>query len=138
MKTAVLGRPAGDAMADVNRELLDVMTDDWWRGLDRARLPRLIALTDAMLDELELLNLGDVPRVSAEWRERLVQLFVSLPFEYRPRLRAFPSPTEVLDVVFDVQERLFALKNHGAGELSAGLPSMDAQDVDVPEEVLAS
>jgi hypothetical protein len=108
---AVLGPPAGAAMADINRELVGVITDDWWRRLDRARLPRLIALTDLMLDELEALNLADVPRVSAEWRERLVLLFASLPFHYRPRLRAFPSPTEVLDLIFDVQEHLFALRN---------------------------
>jgi hypothetical protein len=109
-------------MEDVNRELVEVMTDDWWRRLDRARLPRLIALTDAMLEELEQLeqlNLADVPRVSAEWRERLVLLFANLPFKYRPRVRAFPSPTEVLDVIVDVQERLFALRNDAGLELGS-------------------
>jgi hypothetical protein len=105
--------PPAHTIAGVNRALVDVITHDWWRRLDRARLPRLIALTDVMLDELEALNLADVPRVSAEWRERLVLLFASLPFEYRPRLRAFPSPTEVLDIIFDVQEHLFALRNEG-------------------------
>lgn len=110
-RAAVLGPPAGAAMEDVNRELVDVIMDEWWRRLDRARLPHLIALTDAMLEELEQLNLADVARVSAEWRERLVLLFASLPFEHRARLRAFPSPTEVLDVIFDVQERLFALRS---------------------------
>jgi hypothetical protein len=110
---AGLGPPAGAPLAGVNRELVGVITDEWWLRLDRARLPRLIAVTDLMLDELEALNLADVRRVSAEWRERLVLLFASLPFHYRPRLRAFPSPTEVLDIIFDVQEHLFALRNDG-------------------------
>lgn len=106
-------------MADVNQQLVDVIALDWWRRLDRARLPRLIALTDAMLEALEQLNLADVSSVSAEWRERLVLLFANLPFEYCPRLRASPSPTEVLDVIFAVQEGLFALRNDGGLELVA-------------------
>ncbi|HYZ00375.1 MAG TPA: hypothetical protein VFA92_02665, partial [Candidatus Binatia bacterium] len=65
---AGLGPPAGAPLAGVNRELVGVITDDWWRRLDRARLPRLIAVTDLMLDELEALNLAEVRRVSAEWR----------------------------------------------------------------------
>lgn len=112
-RAAALGPPSGAAMADVNRELVEVITDEWWRRLDRARLPRLIALTDAMLEELELLNLADVARVSAEWQDRLILLVASLPFEHRLRLRAFPSPTEVLDVIFDIQEHLFALRSDG-------------------------
>ena len=64
-----------------------------------------------MVEELEGLNLHDVSRVDFSWSPRLALLFACLPFDYRPRIRANPSPTEVLDVVFDVQAYLFERKN---------------------------
>lgn len=71
-------------------------------------------LTDEMMDELEQLNLDGVQRVRAEWRTRLTFLFSGLPFHYVPWLRAYPSPTEVLDVLFDLQARLLELKRQQA------------------------
>ena len=97
-------------MTDVNQHLIEVTTREWWRRLGQARLSHLIKLSDAMVEELELLNLDDVPRVPSVWQERLVLLSFSLPFEYRPRLGSFPSPTEVLDVLFEVQRHPLALK----------------------------
>lgn len=79
-------------------------------SLQRDRVVRLMRLTDAMVDELEQLNLDGVERVRSQWRTRLTFLFSGLPFEYEPWLRAYPSPTEVLDVLFDVQGRLLELK----------------------------
>jgi len=70
----------------------------------------LIRLSDAMVDELERLNLAGVARVAYEWRERLAFLFAAVPFAYTPRLRAHPSPTEVLDVLFDLQAPLLDLR----------------------------
>jgi hypothetical protein len=76
----------------------------------RERVERLIELTDAMVGELEQLNLDGIERVEAAWKPRLSALFSALPFSYLPWLRAFPSPTEVLDLVFDVQAQLLDMK----------------------------
>jgi hypothetical protein len=88
-----------------------------WAGRrhpERDRVVRLMRLTDEMMDELEQLNLDGVQRVRAEWRTRLTFLFSGLPFHYVPWLRAYPSPTEVLDVLFDLQARLLELKRQQA------------------------
>ena len=77
---------------------------------DRDRVVWLIRLTDAMVDELEELNLDDVERVGGDWKPRLTRLFSLLPFDYVPWLRAYPSPTEVLDIIFDVQAPLLEMK----------------------------
>jgi hypothetical protein len=79
------------------------------RGDRRALLRWLVRLTDAMIEALELENLSGASRVGVGWRSQLVLLFASLPFEYQPWLRACPAPTEVLDVVYDVQAHLFGL-----------------------------
>lgn len=98
----------GVAVEEIVRELAEARL----RTLERDRTSALISWTDSMIGELEVLNLRDVPRVSSDWRGRLALLFASLPFEYVPRLNSYPwSPTEVLDVLFDVQAYLFDLKN---------------------------
>jgi hypothetical protein len=81
-----------------------------WLELERARCRNLVHLTDVFVDELEQLNLDEVESVSADWRPRLASLFAELPFPYVPWLRADPSPTEVLDLLFDLQGRLLDLK----------------------------
>jgi len=88
-----------------------------WAGRrhpERDRVARLIRMTDAMMDELEQLNLDGVERVRGEWKGRLTFLFSGLPFPYMPWLRAYPSPTEVLDVLFDLQAHLLELKRQQA------------------------
>jgi hypothetical protein len=85
------------------------------RQPERERVQRLIDLTDALVEELEQLNLAAVRRVGGEWRQRLTSLFSALPYPYVPSLRAHPSPTEVLDVLFDVQALLLDLKRSQSG-----------------------
>ena len=80
------------------------------RRREREQVDRLVRLTDAIVDELERLNLDEVRRVNGAWRGRLARLFSALPFPYTPWLRAHPSPTEVLDVLFDIQARLLDMK----------------------------
>jgi hypothetical protein len=95
-----------DACREIRRHVL-------WaeqRHRERERLRQLVRLTDQLVCELEQLNLEDVERVDAGWRRRLELLFASLPFPYRPWLRAHPSPSQVLDVLFDVQVQLLDLK----------------------------
>jgi hypothetical protein len=83
---------------------------------DRDAVRALIALTDRMVAELEELNLYDVTRVGTEWRPRLAALFAALPFPFAPYLRAHPCPTEVLDLVFEIQAPLLALhRDHRLG-----------------------
>lgn len=79
--------------------------------LQREAIWRLIQLTDGMIDEIEELNLRDVRRVSDSWRPLLVLLCASLPFQLRVKFVTRPSPTELLDVLFDIQQALFDLKN---------------------------
>ncbi len=98
---------------------IDAASREIGRHLDEARLQQLeherieslVRLTDAIVDELEQLNLDDVQRVNGDWRRRLAHLFSLLPFPYSPWLRAHPSPTEVLDVMFDVQGRLLVMRH---------------------------
>jgi len=85
----------------------------------RVRIRRLILLTDAMIDELELENIKGIQHVSAAWWPRLALLFSSLPFDVGLPVRHPQTPVEVLDLVFEVQERLFAVKN-GRPTRSAG------------------
>jgi len=77
---------------------------------ERVRLDRLLRWTDQWLDELERLNLKEVPRVPQGWRPRLALLFSSLPFEFRPMISDCPTPTEAIDVIFDLQQLILAQK----------------------------
>jgi len=100
--------PMGVAVEEMARELAEARL----RALERDRTSTLISWTDSMIAELEVLNLHDVTRVPVDWRGRLALLFASLPFKYVPRLNQYPwSPTELLDVLFDLQAYLFDLKN---------------------------
>jgi len=73
----------------------------------RGRLPSLLRRTDAMLTELETLNLLNVTRAPASCRSELMALVADLPFEYEPRIGQRPSTTSAIDLVFDIQEGLF-------------------------------
>jgi hypothetical protein len=77
----------------------------------RTGIQRLIMCTDAMIEELELENLRGIHLLSAAWWPRLAVLLSSLPFDVRLPIRAPRTPVELLDLVYEVQERLFALKN---------------------------
>ncbi|HSR25076.1 MAG TPA: hypothetical protein VLW53_16090 [Candidatus Eisenbacteria bacterium] len=90
------------------------------RELEHRQIQQLVRATDAIVDELERLNLQHVERLEGEWKRRLTLLFAALPFPYTPWLRAHPSPSEVLDVLFDVQGRLLDLKRQRAARAPAG------------------
>ncbi|HEY4028515.1 MAG TPA: hypothetical protein VGO86_18965, partial [Candidatus Dormibacteraeota bacterium] len=59
-----------------------------------------------------------------DWKQRLAFLFSELPFRYEPLLRAHPSPSEVLDLLFDVQGRLFDMKRRRS--MQSGWPVWSA------------
>jgi hypothetical protein len=90
------------------------------RTEERERMSGLIRSIDAMVEELELLNLHDVTVVPESWRGRLALLFATLPLDYQPRLHPYPwAPTEVLDTLFDLQGELFELRSAGSSTESA-------------------
>jgi hypothetical protein len=74
--------------------------------------------TEFLLDELEELNLAEVDRAPDDLGRRLALLIESLPFPYVPTVGPGPSPTDLMDELFEIQLRLMQLKNPLlAGEL---------------------
>ena len=96
-------------MGLANQEIRDAMDRFAMQRLGSRRLPALVERTDAMLAELETLNLMEMQRTPAPLRSALTALVADLPFEYRPRIGPRPSPTAAIDVVFDIQRGIFNL-----------------------------
>ena len=78
----------------------------------RARVQTLIAWTDTMIEELELENLRNVRQVSPAWRPRLTALLASLPVDVGSPHHLPRTPLEALELIYEVQELLFAIKNN--------------------------
>ena len=97
--------PLGSANQEI-RAAIDAFVEG--RRASR-RLPSLLKRTDAMLAELETLNLLQVRRAPISWHSELSALVIDLPFEYQPRIAQHPSPTAAIDVVFEIQHGLFRL-----------------------------
>jgi hypothetical protein len=96
-------------MGLANQQIRDAFDEFAAQRLAGRRLPALLQRTDAMLAELEALNLMQVQRAPAAWRSELTALVADLPFDYEPRIRPHASPTAAIDLVFDIQARLFQL-----------------------------
>ena len=74
--------------------------------LRRFHLASMLQRTDRMLGGLEELNLLDVPHVPESLRLQIVALVADLPFDYSLLIGDQPSPTEAIDLVFDLQEAI--------------------------------
>ena len=74
--------------------------------LKRARLTSLLARTDRILASLEELNLMEVGHAPEVFRVQMTALIADLPFGFQLLISDHPSPTELIDLVFDVQETL--------------------------------
>ena len=88
-------------------------------GIERGRSERarrLLAASDAMVAELEALNLLELDRLDAGCLLRLEELLRNLPFACDASPRADLSPTEALDLLFDLQRGLLAVKNGGRAD----------------------
>jgi hypothetical protein len=96
-------------MGLANQEIRDAIDEFKLERLASRRLPSLLARTDAMLTELETLNLLGSKRAPASWREEVTTLVAELPFEYAPVIGQRPSPTAAIGLVFDIQAGLFDL-----------------------------
>ena len=90
-------------MGLANQQIRDAFDEFAAERFARLRLPALLQRTDAMLTELEAFNLMKVRR------SELTALVADLPFEYEPRIKPHASPTAAIDLVFDIQARLFRL-----------------------------
>ena len=96
-------------MGLANQEIRDAIDRFAAERLGSRVLPALLERTDAMLTELETLNLMEVRRTPAVQVAALAALVAGLPFEYTPRIGPRPKPTATIDVVFDIQARIFNL-----------------------------
>ena len=76
----------------------------------REAVARLIRVTDGMIAEVEELNLREVTRIPACLEMRAQLVFEMLGFEPKPPLSAQPTPTRLIDTLFDAQQLLFDLK----------------------------
>jgi hypothetical protein len=73
----------------------------------RARyLSSLLRRSDRMLEGLEELNLMGIARVPEAWRFHMAALVADLPFEFSMVIKDRPSPTQAIDLVFDLQEAI--------------------------------
>ena len=96
-------------LGSANQEIRDAI-DAFVEGRRASwRLPSLVKRTDAMLAELETLNLRQVRRAPMSWDSELSALLTDLPFEYHPRIAQHPAPTAAIDVIFEIQRGLFRL-----------------------------
>lgn len=74
--------------------------------LRRTYSASLLHRTDRILDGLEELNLLDVPHVPATWPLHIATVVADLPFDYTLVVNEPPTPTEAIDLVFDLQQAL--------------------------------
>ena len=73
----------------------------------RQRLTSLLARTDAMLAELEGLNLLGLRQVTGSSRSELAALVRDVAFGDAPQIGWRPSLTASIDLIFEIQGRLF-------------------------------
>jgi len=90
-----------------NEEIREAIDRFAANRLGSRRLPALLERTDVMLTELEMLNLMEVRRTPASQLAALAALVADLPFEYTARIGPGAKPAAVIDVVFDIQARIF-------------------------------
>jgi len=74
--------------------------------LRRLYATSLLHRTDRILNGLEELNLLEVPRVPQSWPLHIATVVADLPFEYGLAIKDPPTPTQAIDLVFDLQQAL--------------------------------
>jgi hypothetical protein len=86
----------------------------------RFKLRQLMRWTDGLIGELEQFNLAGIRVLPATWTARLQLLLRSLPFDYRRKLHAPLSPTQALDLIFDIQSRILESEDASSINLVEG------------------
>ncbi len=98
-------------LQEANRDIERLTCEALRRRMRQEQLDRFVRAIDALLFELEDLNLQGVDRVPAKLRERAGQILESMPGRdpddgFRVRYRVVP----MMDVLFRAQEVLFRLR----------------------------
>lgn len=73
----------------------------------RYAFQRMLRSTDLLLWKLEEMNRDGVREVDADFREQIREAVAELPENCRGLLRDSPAVQELLDSIFEIQERLF-------------------------------
>jgi hypothetical protein len=103
-RMAVLG-----AIAQADLEIESEHREQRRREADAAAVQVPIALIDSLLSDLELINIAECTRVPDSIQPSLCWLLDNCPAEC-PDLSVSVSPVHLMDMLFDLQESLFALK----------------------------
>jgi hypothetical protein len=97
-------------LTDAAREIRFAIRENSRRHRRRSRLETPIRVIDAMLDELEMMNLVRRRRVPLAWEPRLQLLLLSVPEHCRRELRSNISPNRLMDMLYEMQDELLTLK----------------------------
>src|SRR5437870_13450582 len=89
-----------------NEEIREAIDRFAANRLGSRRLPALLERTDAMLTELETLNLVEVRRTPASQIAALAALVADLPFESTGLIGPRARPAVVIAAFFDIQARV--------------------------------
>jgi hypothetical protein len=81
------------------------------RRLEVERLPGLIQAIDALLFELEELNLQGVDRVPADLREKSARVLVQVPAKDPEQIQVRYRVVTMMDTLFRAQELIFRARD---------------------------
>jgi hypothetical protein len=109
MATTVAQEAVMGAIAHVQFEIESSDREQRRFQADAAAVCVPIALTDALLSELEILNLAERTHVPRSFQPSLRWLLDNCPVEC-PELTVHTSPVDLMDMLFELQESLFELK----------------------------
>jgi hypothetical protein len=103
------------SVAQTNAEIRAAEAAHQWRKGERERLQRRTLLIDALINDLEMLNLRKVSRVPLAYEPRLLQLRATLgdtvSTEVLDKLRTRVRPVKLMDCLYTIQEALFVQKH---------------------------
>jgi len=103
-RTAVPG-----AIAQVELDIQSASRKQRRLEADAAAVRLPVVLIDSLLGELEVLNLAEIVRVPVSLQPSLRWLREHCPVNC-PELSVCVSPVQLMDLLFELQESLFALK----------------------------
>jgi hypothetical protein len=112
---------APGAIAQVELDIQSARREQRRLEADAVALRLPVALIDSLLSELEVLNLAEIRRVPGSLQPSLRWLHDQCPVKC-PELSVRVSPVQLMDMLFELQESLFALKG---GEFRRGLQLED-------------
>src|SRR5258708_20370681 len=97
-----MGYSAAGALVLEAMEVREAEERSEMERLRRHYASSLLHRTDRILDGLEELNLYEVARVPETWGLHIATVVADLPFDYGLSVHKPPTPTEAIDIVFDL------------------------------------